>query len=108
MELYLGLEQFARSRSAVPSMASTANQGVAAGADKHAGLEGKTSLECCDASMPVLSVWECLNTFLSSAAGKPRALLPSDRSHAAKMACNQSFCASNFASSALGLAYYAM
>jgi hypothetical protein len=45
---------------------------ASAGATKHAGLEGNTILECCDASVPVLSVWECLDAFLSSPGGTPR------------------------------------
>lgn len=90
-------------------MVEIANGGIAGGAEKHAGLEGKTGLECCDASMPVLSVWESLDTFLSSAAGVRRARSSRASDHnQTQTACTYGCLSSNPASCVLATAHHAV
>lgn len=40
-----------------------------AGAEQHGGIEGETSLECCDARISVVKVWEVLDLCLKSPQG---------------------------------------
>lgn len=39
------------------------------GAERHAGIEGETVLECCDTRIAVVRVWEVLDTCLKAPAG---------------------------------------
>jgi hypothetical protein len=68
--LQLGCEQ---QRAACRSGMTDPLLAICSGAQKNQGLEGETSLYCCDARVSVLKVWSVLDHFLLASHGTTRA-----------------------------------